>query len=104
MVGGGVELIGVQCGQRDVDGPAGEVGEVGEDRGVGGEGLDNPGSGLGGQGGGVVGISGIWDRQRSQHGHQPLARLHLLLAENYPLFRTHLLPALEELRSGKGAR
>lgn len=42
-VGGGFELVGVQCGQRDVDGPAGEVGE---DRGVGGEGLDHPGSGL----------------------------------------------------------
>lgn len=29
---------------------------------------------------------------------------HFPMAENYPLFRTHLLPALEELRSGKGAR
>jgi len=103
-VGGGVELIGVQCSQRDVDDPAGEVGE---DRGVGGDGLDHPGAGLaapqdggarhgevaldpdgvhhlqgsaiGGnrdQGGGIVGISGIRDRQRHQHGHQPFTRLH----------------------------
>jgi len=41
-VGGGVDLIGVQGGQRDVDDPAGHVGE---DRGGGGDGLDQPGSG-----------------------------------------------------------
>jgi pimeloyl-ACP methyl ester carboxylesterase len=29
---------------------------------------------------------------------------HFPMAENYPLFRTHLLPALDELRAGEGGR
>ena len=42
-LGRGVELVGVQCAERDVDDPAGEIGE---DRGHGGDGLDHPGPGL----------------------------------------------------------